>query len=118
MVFTGLGIVVPLLSSELLQFPKLARAFFALLGYMMEVYPDRVAGLPGALGPPWSGKIKSQFFKVRVGDLNEEILFLASCVLPSCGWLTFLRRAQSASPCSWLLVTSRDKADGVIAPPG
>ena len=40
--------VLPLMSCELLQFPKLARAFFGLLSYMMEVYPERVAALPGA----------------------------------------------------------------------
>ena len=49
-VFAGLDMVVPLMTGELLQFPKLARAFFGLLCYMIEVYPERVAALPGAAG--------------------------------------------------------------------
>ena len=50
MVFLGLDILVPLMTGELLRFPKLARAYFALLSYMLEVYPERVAALPG--NPP------------------------------------------------------------------
>ena len=46
--FTGLGILVPLMQDEQLKFPKLARAYFMLLSYMLEVYPERVASLPGA----------------------------------------------------------------------
>ena len=47
-VFLGLSILVPLMQIEQLKFPKLARAYFTLLSYMLEVYPERVAGLPGA----------------------------------------------------------------------
>lgn len=47
-VFLGLDILVPLMTGELLRFPKLARAYFALLAYMLEVFPERVAALPGA----------------------------------------------------------------------
>lgn len=47
-VFLGLEILVPLMGTEQLKFPKLARAYFTLLSYMLEVYPERVAGLPGA----------------------------------------------------------------------
>ena len=47
-VFLGLDILIPLMTGELLRFPKLARAYFALLAYMVEVYPERVAALPGA----------------------------------------------------------------------
>ena len=36
-VFAGLDIFVPLLSLELLKFPKLCRAYFALLAHMAEV---------------------------------------------------------------------------------
>ena len=36
-VFAGLDILVPLLSPELLKFPKLCRAYFALLAHMLEV---------------------------------------------------------------------------------
>ena len=45
LVFAGLGAVVPLLSLELLKFPKLCRAYFALLAHMLEV-----GGVPGAAG--------------------------------------------------------------------
>ncbi|PSC75864.1 Armadillo-type fold [Micractinium conductrix] len=46
LVFTGLDILVPLLSLELLKFPKLCRAYFALLAHMLEAYPERMAQLP------------------------------------------------------------------------
>ena len=46
-VFLGLDTVVPLMTGELLHFPKLIRAFFSLITYMLEVYPERVASLPG-----------------------------------------------------------------------
>lgn len=36
-VFAGLDVLVPLLSPELLKFPKLSRAYFALLAHMLEV---------------------------------------------------------------------------------
>ncbi|KAL4443390.1 hypothetical protein ABPG75_011127 [Micractinium tetrahymenae] len=45
-VFAGLDIVVPLLSLDLLKFPKLCRSYFALLAHMLEVYPERMAALP------------------------------------------------------------------------
>ena len=46
-VFLGLDILVPLMRDEQLKFPKLARAYFTLLSYMLEVYPERVASCPG-----------------------------------------------------------------------
>lgn len=46
-VFLGLDIVVPLMSGELLAVPKLARLYFGLLSYMLEIWPARVADLPG-----------------------------------------------------------------------
>ena len=46
-VFLGLDMVIPLMTGELLHFPKLIRAFFSLISYMLEVYPERVASLPG-----------------------------------------------------------------------
>lgn len=51
-VFLGLDLVIPLVTGELLQFPKLVRSFFSLLSYMMEIYPEHVASLPGALPLP------------------------------------------------------------------
>lgn len=48
-VFLGLDIVVPLMTGELLAVPKLARLYFGLLSYMLEIWPARVAELPGAL---------------------------------------------------------------------
>lgn len=46
-VFLGLDIVVPLMTGELLAVPKLARLYFGLLSYLLEIWPDRVAALPG-----------------------------------------------------------------------
>lgn len=47
-VFRGLASVLPLLTQELLLFPKLCRKYFSLLGHMLEVYPSRVAALATA----------------------------------------------------------------------
>ena len=45
-VLLGLNIVLPLISLELLKFPKLCHLYFTLLSYILEVYTDqaRVAG--------------------------------------------------------------------------
>lgn len=45
-VLLGLNIVLPLISAELLKFPKLAQLYYSLLSYMLEVYPKAVADLP------------------------------------------------------------------------
>jgi hypothetical protein len=47
-VFLGLNIVIPLISLELLKYPKLCRQYFSLLAHMLEVYPEKVAVLPQA----------------------------------------------------------------------
>ncbi len=54
-VFLGLDTVIPLMTGQLLQFPKLLRAFFSLIAYMLEVYPERVASLPGGCHAQISG---------------------------------------------------------------
>lgn len=41
----GLSIILPLISLELLKFPKLCHLYFTLLSYIMEVYTDQVAEL-------------------------------------------------------------------------
>ncbi|KAL3727990.1 hypothetical protein ACJRO7_032695 [Eucalyptus globulus] len=44
-VFYGLHIVTPLISLELLKYPKLCRDYFSLLSHMLEVYPEMVGQL-------------------------------------------------------------------------
>ncbi|KAJ4968652.1 hypothetical protein NE237_015353 [Protea cynaroides] len=44
-VYLGLHIVTPLISLELLKYPKLCRDYFELLSHMLEVYPEKVAQL-------------------------------------------------------------------------
>ena len=44
-VFAGLDVVVPLISPDLLAFPKLRRAYFELLAYMLEVRLHRRSDL-------------------------------------------------------------------------
>jgi hypothetical protein len=46
-VFFGLHIVSPLISLELLKYPKLCHDYFFLLSHMLEVYPEMVAQLNG-----------------------------------------------------------------------
>jgi hypothetical protein len=48
-VFTGLNTVIPLITDELLKFPKLCRQYFELLAYMLEAYPKKVAALQVSL---------------------------------------------------------------------
>lgn len=47
-VLAGMDVLVPLMGGELLQHPKLCRAYFELLSQTLEVYPERIASLPGA----------------------------------------------------------------------
>ncbi|KAF9605670.1 hypothetical protein IFM89_018013 [Coptis chinensis] len=44
-IYLGLHIVTPLISMELLKYPKLCHDYFALLSHMLEVYPEKVAQL-------------------------------------------------------------------------
>jgi hypothetical protein len=44
-VLAGLHAVIPLLTTELLKFPKLCHQYFALLAHMFEAYPGKVASL-------------------------------------------------------------------------
>ncbi|KAI4370235.1 hypothetical protein MLD38_018605 [Melastoma candidum] len=46
-VFYGLHIVTPLISLELLKYPKLCHDYFSLLSHMLEVYPEMVGQLNG-----------------------------------------------------------------------
>ncbi|KAH9698830.1 exportin-4 protein [Citrus sinensis] len=44
-VFFGLHIVTPLMSGDLLKYPKLCHDYFSLLSHLLEVYPETVAQL-------------------------------------------------------------------------
>nr|XP_010934314.3 LOW QUALITY PROTEIN: exportin-4-like [Elaeis guineensis] len=44
-IYSGLHIVTPLISLDLLKYPKLSRDYFALVSHMLEVYPEKVARL-------------------------------------------------------------------------
>jgi hypothetical protein len=46
MIFFGLQQILPLMTRGLLQFPTLCEQYFALVGFMMETYPDKVGKLP------------------------------------------------------------------------
>ncbi|KAL6989067.1 hypothetical protein U1Q18_014818 [Sarracenia purpurea var. burkii] len=46
-VYLGLHIVTPLISLDLLKYPKLCHDYFSLLSHMLEVYPEMVAQLNG-----------------------------------------------------------------------
>ncbi|XP_078429331.1 exportin-4 protein isoform X2 [Wolffia australiana] len=46
-VFLGLHIITPLVSMDLLKYPKLCRNYFELLSHLLEVYPEKVARLNG-----------------------------------------------------------------------
>ncbi|KAK1284705.1 hypothetical protein QJS10_CPB21g00067 [Acorus calamus] len=44
-VYLGLHIVTPLISLDLLKYPKLCRDYFALMSHMLDVYPEKVVEL-------------------------------------------------------------------------
>lgn len=44
-IYVGLDIVTPLISVDLLKYPKLSRDYFILMSHLLEVYPEKVAHL-------------------------------------------------------------------------
>ncbi|KAH6804809.1 exportin-4 protein [Perilla frutescens var. frutescens] len=44
-VYTGLHIVTPLITLDLLKYPKLCHSYFSLLSHMLEVYPEIIVQL-------------------------------------------------------------------------
>lgn len=44
-IYVGLDIVTPLISLDLLKYPKLSRDYFVLVSHLLEVYPEKVAHL-------------------------------------------------------------------------
>ncbi|XP_042518028.1 exportin-4 isoform X7 [Macadamia integrifolia] len=44
-IYLGLHIVTPLISLEMLKYPKLCRDYFALVSHILEVYPEKFAQL-------------------------------------------------------------------------
>lgn len=45
-IFFGLQQIIPLMTQGLLQYPTLCTQYFALVGFMMDTYPDKVCLLP------------------------------------------------------------------------
>jgi hypothetical protein len=45
-VFMGLNLILPLITLDMLQFPKLCMHYFTLVTFMFEIYPAKVAMLP------------------------------------------------------------------------
>ncbi|KAF0700851.1 Aste57867_8650 [Aphanomyces stellatus] len=48
-VFSGLNQVIPLMTHDLLQYPKLSVQYFTLVSYLVDVYPEKVVRLNPAL---------------------------------------------------------------------
>ncbi|KAH7284313.1 hypothetical protein KP509_34G048300 [Ceratopteris richardii] len=44
-IYLGLHIIIPLITVDLLKYPKLCRQYFTLLAHMLEVYPEKIARL-------------------------------------------------------------------------
>jgi len=49
-VVLGLNILLPLMTTELLKFPKLCNLYYNLLVYVLENYPDQVCCAWGGYG--------------------------------------------------------------------
>ena len=48
-VFQGIHLILPLITVELLDFAPLRKQYFKLIGFMMEMYPEKVSVLPNQL---------------------------------------------------------------------
>ena len=99
-VFIGLNTVIPLITDELLTFPKLCHQYFTLLAHMLEAYPAKVAALPPDMFTSLMGTLE---FGLKHEDVEVagESLSAAGChrVFPAplvSGRQTRPRRAQRA----------------------
>ena len=67
-IFIGLEMVIPLLSHELLNFPKLSQQYFNLIGHMCEVYSEKVCHFPKDL---FAALVETLDFGVKGNDLQN-----------------------------------------------
>jgi hypothetical protein len=83
-VYLGLHIITPLMSVDLLKYPKLCRQYFTLLAHMLEVYPEKVA------------KLSPDGFSRIVGTLDfglhHQVHVCAVFTLPSCKVINTINR--------------------------
>ncbi|GJP30141.1 hypothetical protein CLOM_g22612 [Closterium sp. NIES-68] len=96
MVCLGVNIIIPLISLDLLQFPKLCLQYFTLLEHMCCVHPDKVLALPDSAFHPIMHTLE---FALQHQD--EDILVLALSAVSSLAsppTTTSSSSASSASP--------------------
>ncbi|XP_066917411.1 exportin-4-like isoform X2 [Clytia hemisphaerica] len=72
-VLYGLQIVIPLITQELLKYPKLSSEYFKLVTFVCEVYPEKLKVLPEELFKSFMASIQ-----MAISDLNTEV---AKCSL-------------------------------------
>ena len=77
-VFIGLNTVIPLITDELLTFPKLCHQYFTLLGHMLEAYPGKVAALPRELFSALMGTLEFGLKHSNVEVARESLAALAA----------------------------------------
>jgi len=80
-VFYGLNIVIPLINAGLLQFPELCLQYFKLIVFMIEIYSEKLVGLPQ---PLFQSLMKSLEFGIE-GANNAEVAKLTMEALSGLG---------------------------------
>ncbi|PWZ52067.1 Phosphoenolpyruvate carboxylase 1 [Zea mays] len=76
-IYIGLDIVTPLISLDLLKYPKLSRDYFVLISHLLELYPEKVAHL------------NSDAFTRIIGSLDFGLRNQA-CALPLSAFTLFI----------------------------
>ncbi|CAI5489656.1 unnamed protein product [Closterium sp. Naga37s-1] len=92
MVCLGVNIIIPLISLDLLQFPKLCLQYFTLLEHMCCVHPEKVLALPDSAFHPIMHTLE---FGLQHQD--EEILVLSLSSVSSLASPTSSSSSSSAS---------------------
>lgn len=75
-VFQGLNLILPLITQDMLQFPKLCMQYFTLVTFMFEMYPEKAAQLPPALFQQLISSIVygTKHHKAKISRLSFEAL--------------------------------------------
>ncbi|XP_019108194.2 uncharacterized protein LOC104907672 isoform X2 [Beta vulgaris subsp. vulgaris] len=71
-VYVGLHIITPLISIDLLKYPKLCHEYFSLISHMLEVYPEMV------------GQLNAEAFAHIIGTLDYGLRHQDSEVVDKC----------------------------------
>ncbi|KAG5571509.1 hypothetical protein H5410_061275 [Solanum commersonii] len=87
-VYMGLHIVTPLISLDLLKYPKLCHDYFSLLSHMLEVYPEMITQL--------NGEASVHIIKTLDFGLSQDAEVVDLCLRAIKGLASFHYKQKSA----------------------